>query len=221
MTQSKKQKDLYILAKLRQSKTYKGYKSISDYANGLYECDYVSPYSKSAHNVDAEVFIILQDWSSDENMSGEICKETNLLGYTPSRGSNKNLIKLLKENLNLELKDTYATNLFPYIKMGKMSATIKSTDMSKAAKEFTLPMIDIIKPKIAIALGMETFNALRKSCDLKPAKNMTEAVEFTFTFSDTTIFFQAHPSQQSQNTRTKVLVTKDWECMADFLDSKR
>lgn len=220
MTQSKKQKDLYILAKLRQSKTYKGYKSISDYANGLYECDYVSPYSKSAHNVDAEVFVILQDWSSDENMSGEVCKETNLLGYTPSRGSNKNLIKLLKENLNLELKDTYATNLFPYIKMGKMSAKIKSTDMSKAAKEFTLPMIDIIKPKIAIALGMETFNALRKSCDLKPAKNMTEAVEFTFTFSDTTIFFQAHPSQQSQNTRTKVLIAKDWCRMLDFLELK-
>ena len=78
--------------------------------------------------------------------------QTNLLGYTPSRGSNKNLIKLLKESLNLELKDTYATNLFPYIKMGKMSAKIKPTDMSKAAKEFTLPMIDIIKPKIAIAL---------------------------------------------------------------------
>ena len=64
--------------------------------------------------------------------------------------------------------------------MGKMSAKIKSTDMSKAAKEFTLPMIDIIKPKIAIALGMETFNALRKSCDLKPAKNMSEAVELAF-----------------------------------------
>jgi hypothetical protein len=221
MTQSSKKDDLHALAKLRQSKTYKGYKSISDYANGLYECDYVSPYSKSAHNVDAEVFVILQDWSSDENMSGEVCKETNLLGYTPSRGSNKNLIKLLKANLNLELKDTYATNLFPYIKMGKMSAKIKSTDMSKAAKEFTLPMMGIIKPKIAIALGMETFNALRQSCDLKPAKNMSEAVGLSFKYSSTKIFFQAHPSQQSQNTRTKVLVTKDWECMSDFLDSKR
>ena len=219
--QNKKQEDLYILAKLRQSKTYEGYKSIADYANGVYECDYVSPYSKSAHNVDAEVFVILQDWSCDNNMIREVCNETNLLGYTPSVGTNKNLIKLLKENLNLELKDTYTTNLFPYIKMGGMSAYIKKGDMKKSAKEFTLPMMDIIKPKIAVALGMKTFNALRESCDLKPARNMSEAVDLAFKYSATKIFFQAHPSQRSQNQRTKALVIKDWRRISDYLDSKK
>ncbi len=221
MTQNKKQDELLALALLRQSKTYGGYKSISDYANGAYECNYVSPYSKSAHNVETDVFVILQDWSSDENMTGDVCEETNLLGYTPSVGTNRNLIKLLKTHLNLELKDTYTTNLFPYIKMGGMSANIKAKDMRAAAKEFTLPMIGIIRPKIAIALGMKTFNALRESCSLRAANNMAEAIELSFTYETTKIFFQAHPSQQSQNTRTKPRVIRDWTEMSSYLNSMK
>ncbi len=57
---SKVQK-LLQLARKRQSIRYDGYASIGDYDNGLWECDYISPYSKSAHNEDAEVVIILQD----------------------------------------------------------------------------------------------------------------------------------------------------------------
>lgn len=63
----------------------------------------------------------------------------------------------LDKHLKLKLKDTYATNLFPFIKMGGMSANIPIKDMRKSAKDFTLPMIEIIKPKIAIALGRKTF----------------------------------------------------------------
>ena len=102
-----------------------------------------------------------------------------------------------------------------------MSTYIKEEDMKKSAKEFALPMMDIIKPKIAVALGMKTFNALRESCDLKPARNMSEAVDLAFKYSATKIFFQAHPSQRSQNQRTKALVIKDWKRMSDYLDSKK
>lgn len=211
-----KEKELLKLAKLRQSKVYKGYKSIADYENKFYECDYVSPYSKSAHNTNADVFIVLQDWSSDENMCG-ICEETNRLGYTPSVGTNKNLIKLLKEHLDLELKNTYATNLFPFVKMGGISANIPPKDMQKAAKEFTLPMIEIIKPKIAIALGMKTFNALRQGAGLNKVCDMEEAVKNTFDYHGAKIFFQAHPSQQSQNTRGVTCVKNDWFKMSKYV----
>ena len=105
-----KKQELLKLAKLRKESRYDGNNSIADYENGFYECDYVSPYSKSAHNVNADVFVILQDWSSDENMYGR-CEETNRMGYTPNVGTNIKLKNLLKEHLSLELKDTYATDL--------------------------------------------------------------------------------------------------------------
>ena len=96
--QMNKEKKLLKLATLRQNTRYDGYNTIADYENGFYECEFVSPYSKSAHNVNADVFVVLQDWSSDENMHRK-CKETNRLGYTPSVYTNRKLIELLKEHL--------------------------------------------------------------------------------------------------------------------------
>ena len=203
-----KKQELLELAKLRKKTRYDGYNSIADYENGFYECDYVSPYSKSAHNINADVFIILQDWSSDENMHG-ICKETNRLGYTPSVGTNIKLISLLKEHLFLELKDTYATNLFPFIKMGGMSANIPIRDMRKSAKEFTLPMIEIIKPKIAIALGRKTFNALFDSCEEK-----LKSTESSFIYGTTKIFHQPHPAARISNVEKG----KRWKGMKEYLN---
>ena len=202
-----KELELLKLAKLRQKTRYDGYNSIADYESGFYECDYVSPYSKSAHNLNADAFVILQDWSSDENMYGK-CEETNRLSYTPSVGTNIKLIKLLKEHLSLELKDTYATNLFPFIKMGNMSANIRIRDMRRSATEFTLPMIKIIQPKIVIALGRKTFNALSDSCIDKQ-----EPTTSTFKYKNTKIFHQPHPAARITNAEKE----KRWSEMKEYL----
>jgi hypothetical protein len=57
---------LLSLARLRQSTRWRGYTSIADYHGGVYECDFVSPYTKTAGNSDAEIMVLLQDWSSHE-----------------------------------------------------------------------------------------------------------------------------------------------------------
>ena len=44
----KKHKQLLELAQKRQRSRWNGYKCIGDYHGGIYECDYVSPYTKSA-----------------------------------------------------------------------------------------------------------------------------------------------------------------------------
>jgi len=206
-----KSQKLLRLAKLRQERAYDGYNPIGFYEDGFYECDYVSPYSKSAHNVNAEVFIILQDWSSHDNMHGK-CEETNRLGYTPEVKTNKKLINLLSEYFNLELKHTYATNLFPFIKMGDMSANIPIKDMRKSAEQFTLPMIDIIKPKISIALGRKTFDALSDAC-----KDKQESSSDSFMYKNTKIFHQPHPAARISNAEKE----KRWAEMREYLANCR
>ena len=206
-----KSQELLNLAKLRQKTIYDGYKSIACYEKGFYECDFVSPYSKSAHNVDAEVFVILQDWSSDDNMYGR-CQDTNRLGYTPSVKTNITLINLLKDYLSLGLQDTYTTNLFPFIKMGGMSANIPIKDMRKAAGQFTLPMINIVKPKIAIALGRKTFNSLSDACVEKK-----ESSSESFIYQGTKVFHQPHPAARISNIEKE----KRWRDMNEYLSNSK
>jgi hypothetical protein len=215
-----KEQELLELAIKRQATTYEGYSCIADYNNGAYECDYISPYSVSAHNVDADILIILQDWCSEAGFGEDVCEKTLKHGYTPSVRTNINLIKLLKVHLNVELDKTYATNLFPYIKKGKMSNQIYQKDLIRAANDFTLPAINIIKPKIAICLGLVTFNAIRVSCGHNEIYPMANAIDSSFSFNGTKIFVQAHTGQMGINNRNRGGVNRvysDWNKMAEHL----
>ena len=118
MTSGTKHDRLLALAKLRQSSTWPGYHSIAEFHDGVYECEHVSPYTKSAGNVDAEVMVLLQDWSGADSLSRAIDVGARDLGYTPKEPTNKNLQRLLLSTFGLQLKDIFATNLFPFVKPG-------------------------------------------------------------------------------------------------------
>lgn len=62
---------LLELARRRQGTRWPPHKCIADYHRGQYECDFGSPYTKSASKADAKVMVLLQDWSCDETLSGD------------------------------------------------------------------------------------------------------------------------------------------------------
>lgn len=210
------------------------YNLIGDYHDGAHEGDYVSPYTKSGGNLDADVMVLLQDWSSHHaltgNMDRAMLSQIITQGRNPSRSTNKNLDRLLKDHFNLPIQLTYATNLFTFVKSGEISNDIPRKDMVWAAKKFARPQIEIIRPKIVICCGLATFNAMREAYDLPPAPNMTAAMDDVvvdglihramspiFVADDTTtIWCQAHPGQQGQNLRGAEQVSADWQRMAQL-----
>ena len=135
-----KHSQLLELAQKRKLSRWNGYKCIGDYHGGGFECDYVSPYTKSAHNVDSEIMVILQDWSSDEEMSDPRDPEAmKKYGYTPSLGTNIKLISLLKAHFGVKgLNDVYATNLFPFIKPWRLKCAYPSKRLSSCRSRVCL-----------------------------------------------------------------------------------
>ena len=211
-----KHSKLRTLAKIRQTTRWEGYKRIGDYQRGAYECQYVSPFTKSAGNVDAEVFVLLQDWSSDDSLRLGLDDETVTLGHTPSLATNRNLMRLLRSAFGLTLADTYATNLFPFIKLGPMNAPIPQRDLIRAAREFALPQIQIVRPKIVICLGLVTFKAMQRACGLPTSQKMDIAIRSPFKYDSVSIWCQAHTGGLGQNTRNRGgvdRVTSDWQEM--------
>lgn len=210
---------LLELAQKRKRSRWNGYNCIGDYHGGIYECDYVSPYTKSAHNVDSDIMVILQDSSSDEGISKEPTPEGVKCGYLPSLPTNKNLIRLLNDNFGVGLNDIYATNLFPFIKLGpSLSAPIPRKDLIRAAQEFALPQIRIVSPKLVVCLGGATFNAIRCACGYKDRLKMDSAIESPFKVGRSQIWCQAHTGQLGQNNRNRGgvdRVSADWKRMKD------
>lgn len=206
-----KQDALLALAKLRQGTRWPGYNCIGDYHAGAYECDLVSPYTKSAGNVDAEIMVMLQDWASDEALRGPLHEPSMKLGHTPSRPTNRNLIRLLDRTFGITLHDTYGTNLFPFVKLGGMSVPIHQADLVAAARQFALPQIRIINPRLVISLGLVTFNALRQASNLAPSSDLNSAIESPFNIGPTTVWCQTHTGRLVNRNKGGVdRVSEDW-----------
>ena len=128
-------------------------------SNIPYEFDagnHVSPYSRTMHNYNADIMVILQDWSSTESLAKLTPDEKDLIaekGYSPYLPTNKNLFDLLKRTFNLNPQDIYATNLFVFIKPGKLGAEIPQKCFDICAEAYAIPQIEIIQPKIVICSG--------------------------------------------------------------------
>lgn len=218
-----KTRGLIALAKKRQSTRWPGYTDIGDYHHGAYECLHVSPYTKAAGNVDAKVMVMLQDWTSHDVIIRELDPFVVKNGYTENFPTNKKLKMLLKEHFGLSLSDTYATNLFPFVKPGGISTPINRLDLLRAAKEFVLPQIEIVQPVIVICLGLVTFNALREACGRSRVFPLGTAIDGSpFDYSGSQIWCQAHTGGLGQAGRNRGgnKVTADWQRMAQTISTR-
>jgi hypothetical protein len=72
------------------------------------------------------------------------------------------LDRLLREVLCLSIDETYATNIFPFIKPDIISSQIPLVDVIRAAREFTVPELRLARPSKVLPLGKMPSAALRK-----------------------------------------------------------
>lgn len=217
-------KALQDLARQRQSDRWPGYNTIADYHDGAYECDHVSPYTRSAGNLEADVFILLQDWVSHDFLAGPVDADLIRYGRKPSLPTNRNLDRLLETHLGIEIGLTYATNLFPFIKPGGMTARISSRDLVLAAEKYALPQIEIVQPRVVIALGLAVYNALARALGQTPASRLDDAVPTPISHVRSRIWCQAHTGGLGQANRNRGGVDRvhaDWAQLAHVVCGTR
>jgi restriction system protein len=163
----------HLISRRKQDRKPK-YCSLSEFDGGYYDVDWVSPWTVSACSLDADLMIVAQDWASTDSLMKRSTREQKearrRCGQDPDLPTNKRLKELLKEHFGLEFSDTYATNLFVFIKPGGISATIPMEDLKYCAEKFTLPEIEIVRPRMVLCLGARTFNAIQRALDHRPSK---------------------------------------------------
>lgn len=207
------------LGRKRRAAVWEGYRNIGDYHGGAYDIDLVSPYSKSAGKIDAAVMVLLQDWASDGLLSGPLDDQIRDLGLKPSLATNRNLTRLLRHHFGLGLEEVFATNVFPFVKHGSMSANIPMKDLVRAAEEFALPQVLTVEPSVAICLGLRAFNAMRIAAGQGRATNLENAISSPFKLGTTQVWCQAHTGALGTNNRNRGgvdRVSEDWKRMAAF-----
>jgi restriction system protein len=213
-----KRERLAALARHRRDNVFPGYRGIGEYHSGAYECDFVSPYTKSAGNLNADIMLVLQDWCSDEFLQKPVDSNLVTLGHDPKLPTNRNLKSLLSTHFGIGLEQTYTTNLFPFIKYGAMSKSVPVEDLEKAAETYTVPEIEIVEPRLVVCLGLAVYRAIRKSFGLAPAGNLEMAIASPFRIGDAQFWAQSSPGALGRANRNRGgvdRVAEDWRRMAD------
>jgi hypothetical protein len=207
---------LGLLAAKRKLDSW-GYKNLADFHGGAHECEFVSPNTKTAGNVASDIFVALQDWASEDVLSGPVNLETVRLGYTPGMPTDDNLISLLEEHFGLTLCDIYATNAFPFIKPGSISSQLPPKVLRRAAEVFCLPQIRVIAPRLVIALGLDCFNALSEALGMRRAARLETAISNPIDDGGTRVWCQAHTGHWGEiNRGGKARVSEDWRTMTNW-----
>jgi uracil-DNA glycosylase len=117
--------------------------------------------------------------------------------------TNRKLVELLKRYFAVDLKDIFATNLFPFVKGGQLGAPIEFDDLVRAATEFAIPQIEILRPHLVICLGKDTFNALRAATGHETFPKIDKAIRTPFHIGKSMIWCQAHTGHWGQINRNK------------------
>ena len=122
---------------------------------------WVSPYTKGA-NTCGGVALVLQDWASAEGLGATPHPEIQLHGRAPWLLTNKRLQELLGRVLGTDLSGIYVTNVFPFVKRGRMSAPLPYSEVLSAARRFAVRELELARPTTVLALGTVASQALRK-----------------------------------------------------------
>jgi uracil-DNA glycosylase len=213
MTTEEKIKALTELGTKRKQSCYPPYKELSSFHDGKYETDFVSPYTKTACNVDSWILIILQDWSSEKSLSKKFSQETADLGFTPNLPTNKNLRDIIKDVFLLSVNQIFITNAFPFIKPGWMQQSISQPDIDCNFITFCIPQIHIVKPKLVVCCGKAVYLA----CLNHFRKLETSSVIGSYIKEDNTFYFhQRHTGATATITNGGLSVAKsNWKAMKD------
>jgi uracil-DNA glycosylase len=164
----------------RRSETHAAYHHFHSFDQGIWDCEHVVPWTKSACNVHAGLMIIGQDWASERFLRNPKCNTPERISAINAAGqdeylpTNRRLKLLLRTHFCMEFAQTYATNVLVFIKPGNMTGNVPMKDMLYCATTYTLPQLKIVQPVMAICLGAKTFNSLRRSLGL-PELKLTEA----------------------------------------------
>ncbi|TYL76750.1 hypothetical protein [Bradyrhizobium cytisi] len=225
-----KAKALLELVAKRRRETHTQYHHFHSFDGGIWDFDYVVPWTKSACNLNARLMIIGQDWASEEFLRSPKNNKPDRIAARKATGqdeklrTNRRLKELLEKHFSLSFSETYATDVFVFIKPGDMGTNIPKPDMLYCACKYTFPQIDQVQPVMAICLGAATFNSLREALKY-PAMPFKEACEpsphTVYSRTRTEIFGVPHTGFRGEsNAGGMENVDRIWARLAEHFSNK-
>lgn len=221
----------HLVSKRKNFKVdYPGFINQCAIENGIYDTgEFLEPWGQWHNSIPADILVIGQDW-------GGMDYYVNNKGKDTAQNTTCSNLSMLFKELGIEIGNPespqtglkiHFTNLIPFIRTGKMQGNkgniINSRIITECAEEFLKPLIEIVSPKIIIALGTVPFRGLLHALNISKKGSFSKAVESgaISTTSNITIFPMFHCGTLSINMNRKLEQQKsDWAKVLQFMNQQ-
>jgi hypothetical protein len=212
-----------MLVEKRKSHSFAGLINPSKFEAGKYDCDHVEAWAQWLGNLNAKIMLVGKDFGGT-GFFRDFCG-----GCNPESQTNKNLIQLFSSlGINIGTPNrpnvsapVFLTNaIFGLIdSSSKGGNQIKRQILQENAKEFLRPLIDIVDPKIIIAMGTEAYRGVCFAFGKSPLKNLGDALASShIEVSGKLIFPVFHcGAVWRKNNRNLELQQSDWRHIKAYL----
>lgn len=191
----------------------------SEIEDGIYDTNHLNAWATWFGNLNAQILLIGQDFSDEKYF-------VDNKGIDNPKSETNRLLTSLFAEIGFDLSNPktplYLTNSVLGIKKDGMNAPIKSEWYLDTANEFIKPLIEIIKPKVVIAMSEAAYKTIRAIYPDKklPNKSLKELMKLNpFVIDDNLqVFVVYHCSRNGQRTQKLEQQKEDWQRIKPYID---
>ena len=209
------------LVELRQQADFpSGLQNPSQIEGGKFDCPHLGPWSLWQGDLDAKLLVIGQDWGDENYFRSNEGRDND------GNATNQNLRKLVSFigcdpglPSNPTVQPLFFTNAVLGIKSGGMSADLKHDWLRHSSLNFTGPLIEIIRPRLIVTLGISAYKSLRFIFPYLPYEPMNNLLKYPpFHLSGSGVLFpMAHCGGLGLANRNMEEQLKDWKKIGPYL----
>ena len=190
----------------------------------IFDINEIEPWAQWQNNIDADILLIGQEYCDLDTYiktQGKVERYPEIFQYP----ANKNLyeyFKILGYNIGHPLKPNktnpiFFTNAVMGLKTPPMSANFKTSWLKESREQFLSPLIDIISPKIIIAIGAGATKSLSEIYDFKITTHNEMVNNSPIKSNRQLIFPVFHTGGLGLKNRSINLQINDWKKIKKWL----
>ena len=182
----------------------------------------IGPWSLWHNDLDADVLLVGQDWGGVDYFIKHKGRDED------SNPTNNNLVTLFRSiGISIEGPESgkknsrlFFTNIILCLKKGGLTSPIQQKYATRCCSHFLVQLIDIIRPRVVIALGKFAYESIVKSYNLKifPFRDAVECLEGFQIRKNIRLFPVYHCGARGWNINRKgPMQIEDWGKIKKYL----
>jgi DNA polymerase len=222
MTMKKRTRYAALVAERKQCRLCTGLRNPAESDLAAFDSDEVGPWSRMHGDLDADLMIIGQDW-------GDVRYYTANRGLDDLRNPTMRTLERLLREIGLDIslaaydsgpRGVFLTNAILCLKEGGLQARVERQWFKNCGANFLRQQIEIIAPRVAVALGQRAYEAVLGAFDFQagPFRRAVEDEAGTTLPNGSRLLAVYHCGQRMLNThRPFDQQQKDWQRVAKVL----